>query len=40
VAVNARNTIKVERGTNGVHPAAPGYLQIADSIFGWLKSQV
>ena len=39
VAVNARNATKVERGANGVHPAAPGYLQIADSIFGWLKSQ-
>jgi lysophospholipase L1-like esterase len=40
IAVNARNETKLMRGTNGVHPAAPGYLQIADSIFGWLKSQL
>lgn len=39
-AVNARNETKVERATNGVHPAPAGYMQIADSIFGWIKSQV
>lgn len=39
-AVNARNETKIERATNGVHPAPAGYLQIADSIFGWIKSQV
>lgn len=37
---NARNQTKVIRASNGVHPAASGYLQIADSIFGWLKSQL
>jgi len=36
-AVNARNSTKVQRATNGVHPAAPGYQQIADSIYGWIK---
>jgi hypothetical protein len=39
-AANARNESKIERATNGVHPAPAGYLQIADSIFGWIKSQV
>jgi lysophospholipase L1-like esterase len=36
VAVNARNPQKITRAANGVHPAAPGYYQIADSIYSWL----
>ena len=32
--VNTRNTSKTEwRGTNGVHPANPGYMQIADVVY-------
>ncbi len=31
--VNTRNAKTEERGTNGVHPAQPGYLQIADVIY-------
>ena len=39
-AVNARNETKLSRASNGVHPSATGYLQIADSIFSWLKTQM
>lgn len=39
-AVNARNDTKIQRASNGVHPATAGYLQIADSIFGWMKSSL
>ena len=34
---NARNEEQVTRQSNGVHPAATGYRQIADSIYAWLK---
>ncbi len=34
---NSRNETKVLRQSNGVHPAATGYCQIADSIYYWLK---
>jgi lysophospholipase L1-like esterase len=36
--VNAGNSAKVTRDSNGVHPAAAGYNQIADSFYYWLKS--
>lgn len=36
-APNARAAAKVLRHCNGVHPAKSGYLQIADSIYAWLK---
>jgi lysophospholipase L1-like esterase len=36
VPANARNPQKITRAANGVHPAAPGYYQIADSIYSWL----
>lgn len=39
VPVNARNTVKVRRLINGVHPSVEGYHQIADSVFAWIKSQ-
>ncbi len=39
VAVSARNPQKITRANNGVHPAATGYYQIADSIYSWLQSQ-
>lgn len=32
-ALNTRNTATEQRGTNGVHPAAPGYYQISDTWF-------
>lgn len=31
--VNIRNTITEMLGTNGVHPADPGYFQIADAVY-------
>lgn len=40
VPANARTTEKVVRANNGVHPSACGYGQIADAIFGWLKSML
>jgi lysophospholipase L1-like esterase len=39
VAANARNSQKITRANNGVHPAASGYQQIADSIYGWLQNR-
>lgn len=35
--VNSRSTIEVERQSNGVHPAKPGYEQAADAIFAFFK---
>jgi lysophospholipase L1-like esterase len=35
--VNSRSKTLVTRQNNGVHPAAEGYLQIADSFYAWLK---
>ncbi len=40
VAANSRKSTVVSRPSNGVHPDVPGYLQIGDSIFSWIKSQV
>ncbi|MFA6060728.1 MAG: SGNH/GDSL hydrolase family protein [Taibaiella sp.] len=37
VAVNSRNSATVVRQANGVHPAASGYLQIADAAYAWIK---
>ena len=34
---NARSEAEVVRQTNGVHPAAEGYRQVADTIYGWLR---
>lgn len=36
-AVNARNETEIARQSNGVHPAAAGYRQIADTIHAWLR---
>lgn len=37
--VNSRNTsVQVTRQSNGVHPAASGYYQIADQIWAYLKA--
>lgn len=38
--INSRTTAKISRDSNGVHPAAEGYLQIADSIYYWMKYQL
>jgi lysophospholipase L1-like esterase len=35
--VNARSTKKVRLQSNGVHPARPGYYQIADTFYGWMR---
>jgi len=35
--INARNPAKISRHSNGVHPATPGYDQIADSIYAWMR---
>ena len=40
VAVNARNSKKIIRQNNGVHPASSGYKQIGDSLYCWLKSNL
>ncbi len=37
VAANSRNAATIIRQSNGVHPAASGYLQIADVIYAWIK---
>jgi lysophospholipase L1-like esterase len=36
--LNSRNTTQVSRVTDPIHPALPGYQQIADSFYAWLKS--
>ncbi|MFA6568340.1 MAG: SGNH/GDSL hydrolase family protein [Victivallales bacterium] len=38
--VNARNPKKTSRACNGVHPAAEGYYQIADSFYFWFKNEL
>jgi lysophospholipase L1-like esterase len=38
-ALNARTSATMARQSNGVHPAAAGYYQMADSIFSFLKCQ-
>lgn len=35
--VNSRSTVQVARQNNGVHPATEGYLQIADTVWSFLK---
>jgi len=35
--INSRNEAEAARQSNGVHPAAEGYRQIADTIHAWLK---
>lgn len=40
VAVNSRNSATIVRQSNGVHPAAVGYLQIADAIYAWIKCTI
>lgn len=37
--VNSRNSTTVVRQSNGVHPATPGYNQMADSVYAFLKCQ-
>ena len=36
--LNARTEAKGSRLANGVHPASPGYRQIGDSVYCWLKA--
>lgn len=38
VPANSRSMDKIFRQNNGVHPAGPGYQQIADSVYCWLKA--
>ena len=38
VAANSRNTTKITRQANGVHPAIAGFNQIADVFYYWHKS--
>lgn len=35
---NARTTAIKSRMSNGTHPAGPGYMQMADSIYNWIKA--
>jgi len=37
VPVSARNNKMVSQTSNGVHPSKEGLLQIADSIYDWMK---
>lgn len=37
VTANSQSQVKVIRQSNALHPAAPGYGQIADIIYGWMK---
>ena len=37
---NANTDSKVIRQSNGVHPAAPGYYQIGDSIYCWMLAMM
>jgi lysophospholipase L1-like esterase len=37
VAINSRNSATIVRQSNGVHPTAIGYYQIADILYYWLK---
>lgn len=38
VPANSRSTDKILRLNNGVHPSGPGYRQISDSVYCWLKA--
>ena len=38
VSANSRNTAKITRQNNGVHPAECGYHQLADSVYYFLKN--
>jgi len=38
MAVNSRSSRQIIRQTDGVHPAAEGYYQMADVLYYWLKS--
>lgn len=38
VAANSRNSTTIVRQSNGVHPAASGYYQMADSVYYFLKN--
>lgn len=38
VAINSRNATTTTRQSNGVHPAAIGYYQVADCLYYWLKN--
>ena len=40
VPAHAGATTKIRRLSNGVHPARPGYYQMGDSIYCWIKSQL
>jgi len=40
VPANAHADLEISRMTNGVHPATPGYHQIGDAIYCWIKSRL
>lgn len=40
VEPSAHATIKIRRLNNAVHPADPGYKQIGDTVYAWLKAQL
>ena len=39
-AVNVGNSVKIERQSNGVHPAISGYNQMGDVYYAWLKNML
>jgi hypothetical protein len=40
VKANARSEQMLMRQNNGVHPDKPGYQQIGDSLYCWIKSRL
>ncbi len=40
VEPNVHATVKITRTNHGVHPSGPGYLQIGDTVYAWLKAQL
>lgn len=39
VRANAANEAQLVRQNNSVHPSHPGYIQIGDALFDWIKGQ-
>lgn len=40
VAANSRTSVTVARQVNALHPDAPGYAQMSDAVYYWLKNMV
>lgn len=40
VPANAHAQVQIARMSNGLHPATPGYYQMGDAIYCWIKSRL